>query len=109
MRGVDPRRGDRELLGDRLVGHVTWARVRQIMNLLNLPPDIQEALGCLGWVSARDRRFARSRNREWESFAGNSCDVSGRVDGQVCRRDSDLWDSLWKTIELTGERLLGDG
>jgi hypothetical protein len=26
------------------LGHVTWARATQIMNLLNLAPDIQEAI-----------------------------------------------------------------
>jgi hypothetical protein len=43
------------------MGHVTRARVTQIMNLLNLAPDIQEALLFLPVVEV-----GRDPVREWE-------------------------------------------
>lgn len=43
------------------LGHVTRARVTQIMNLLNLAPSIQEALLCLPPVKS-----GRSKVREWQ-------------------------------------------
>jgi hypothetical protein len=43
------------------LGHVTRARVTQIMNLLNLAPDIQEAILFLPGVQE-----GRSKLREWQ-------------------------------------------
>jgi hypothetical protein len=43
------------------VGHVTRARLTQIMNLLNLAPDIQEAILFLPSVVRRRDRF-----KEWQ-------------------------------------------
>jgi len=52
------------------LGHVTRARVTQIMNLLNLAPDIQEALLFLPPIEA-----GRAPIKEWQirPIAAHSC------------------------------------
>ena len=75
------------------LGHVTRARVSQIMNLLNLAPDIQEALLFLP-------RTERGRDpiilRELQS-------VAARIEWREQRR---MWQSLYATqTDLPARRL----
>jgi hypothetical protein len=57
------------------LGHVTRARVTQIMNLLNLAPDIQESIL---WLSPRSGR--RITEREMRTIAGG---VARRLSNQL--------------------------
>lgn len=72
------------------LGHVTRARVSQIMNLLNLAPDIQEAILWLPRTeSGRDRIILqqlqpiastldwRKQRRMWEELEAQSMKFSG--------------------------------
>jgi len=81
----------RDLADIARLGHVTRARVTQIMNLLHLAPDIQEAVLALPRieegpdpVTERDLRPIaaivdwRKQRREWARIAPARLDIRGR-------------------------------
>jgi hypothetical protein len=65
------------------LGHVTWARVTQIMNLLNLAPDIQEAILFLPEITG-----GRERVKEWQVRP-----VAAEVDWAVQR-------GMWRRVGI---------
>lgn len=68
------------------LGHVSRARVTQIMNLLNLAPDIQEALLSL---PSRERGYQRLTERRLRRIAGvQSWHEQRRMWRRLCEQSS---------------------